>query len=293
MNLFSITASSLIEVTIQKLFDSLDQELMPVIQDSRERRAVIRRLLGHYFGVDATDFILNSMVSISPILQRELLDAIGRLQNGMPIQYVMGEAYFAGQTFKVTPDVLIPRGETEEWVVFLTDNIAYPTSILDIGTGSGCIAITLKQKFPQASVDAIDISKEALKIAVYNATQLNTDVHFIEMDILTDQLPDRCWSLIVSNPPYVKISEQHFMKRNVLDYEPHLALFVDDADPLLFHRHIASLSIHHLTPNGILCLEINETLSRKVVDLLHELAFRTVVLHKDMHGKDRWVMATL
>lgn len=294
MRLFSIKTPSLTEITIplRELSNALTQELDAVMQHRRECGAVIQRLLNYYFQVDATDFMLNPLVAISPILQKKLLNAISRLKKHEPIQYVIGEAYFAEKIFKVTPDVLIPRVETEEWVCFLTNNVSSPTSILDIGTGSGCIAITLKLKFPQALVDAIDVSKEAIKVATYNAVQLGAEVHFMEMNILTEQLPARHWSLIVSNPPYISMQERHFMQRNVIDYEPHLALFVDDADPLLFHRRIVHLAMHHLSPNGILCLEINEALGKKVVDLLHYANFRQVAIHKDIHGKERWVMAT-
>ncbi|WP_339043909.1 peptide chain release factor N(5)-glutamine methyltransferase [Cardinium endosymbiont of Tipula unca] len=293
---FSITTFSLtqeITLPLRELSNSLTQELDSVIQYNGECSAVVHRLLNHYFQVDATNFILNPLVSISPMVQKKLLNAISRLKKHEPIQYVIGEAYFAGKIFKVTPDVLIPRVETEEWVNFLINKVSLPTSILDIGTGSGCIAITLKRAFPQALVTAIDVSKEALKVARYNAVQLDAEVDFIEMNMLAEQLPTHHWPLIVSNPPYIRIQERHLMQRNVIDYEPHLALFVDDPDPLLFHRRIVHFAMHHLNLNGLLCLEINEALGKKVVDLLQYSNFRQVSLHKDIHGKERWVMATL
>lgn len=250
-------------------------------------------MLDHYLKIDSTDYILNPLKTIEPTTQTKLLNAIKRLKKHEPIQYIIGYAHFADNLFKVTPAVLIPRPETEEWVNFLTQHyVSRPTSILDIGTGSGCIAITLKQKFPQAVVDAIDVSGEALAVARYNAAQLGVEVNFFETDILKEPLLSGNWSLIVSNPPYVRQQEKRLMQSNVLNYEPHVALFVDDADPFIFYKRIIHLSIRHLSLNGALCLEINEALGEEVVDLLNRANFKEISLYKDMQEKHRWVVAT-
>lgn len=280
-------------ILLRDLANLLSQELALVILNKAECYAIIQQLLCYYLRVDATDWILNSAIVLSSTVQKKLLEAMRRLKKYEPLQYIIGSAYFAGNLFKVTPAVLIPRPETEEWVRFVMNTVSNPAAILDIGTGSGCIAITLKQQFPQTVVDAVDISKEALAVARYNAMQLGVAVNFIETDILTEGLPPFSWSLIVSNPPYVRMMEKNFMHPNVLDYEPHLALFVDDADPLLFYRHIIHLAVNHLDPNGLLCLEINEAFGKKVVDLLHYANFKGIMLHKDIHAKERWVMAVL
>ncbi len=261
------------------------------LDSKAESQAVLRRLLGHCFALTDADWILNPTLTLSSTVRSTLLDAIERLQQYEPIQYILGIAYFADSMFHVTPDVLIPRTETEEWVAFLRHAITPPTTVLDIGTGSGCIAITLKKYFPTASVEAIDCSQAALRIAESNAQKLGVAVQYIQADILTQPLPPRRWSLIVSNPPYVRMQEKKFMKPNVLNHEPHLALFVEDADPLVFYKRIIQLARAHLEPKGTLCIEINEVFGKKVVDLLHRTQFQEVVLHKDLYAKERWVMA--
>ncbi|CCM10279.1 Release factor glutamine methyltransferase [Cardinium endosymbiont cEper1 of Encarsia pergandiella] len=293
MNQLSNTPSSVVEMPLLTLSDLFCQSLALAIPNQLECRAIVQQLLNYYLQVDLTDYILNPLCTISPPVQKNLLDGLSRLKKYEPIQYVIGTTYFVGNLFKVTPAVLIPRPETEEWVTCLMRHLSPPASILDIGTGSGCIAITLKKQFPTALVDALDISKEALAVAAYNAAQLGVDVHFIKADILTDPLPSCNWSLIVSNPPYVSIQEKAFMHPNVLDYEPHLALFVDDDDPLLFYRQIIQCAVRHLCLNGILCLEINEALGEKIVDLLCCANFKEISLYKDIRQKDRWIMAVL
>ncbi|WP_243018693.1 MULTISPECIES: peptide chain release factor N(5)-glutamine methyltransferase [Candidatus Cardinium] len=291
MNLLSYSTYSVIEIPLRELLDLCCQALALDIPNKLECRAIVQQLLAYYLQVHATDYILNPLCTIAPAIHIKLLDAIDRLKKQEPIQYVIGSTYFAGNCLKVTPAVLIPRPETEEWVTCLMHHLSDPTSILDIGTGSGCIAITLKQHFPKAVVEAIDISKAALAVAAYNAAQIGVKVHFTTADILTDPLPASSWSLIVSNPPYVRMQEKPFMHANVVDYEPHLALFVPDNDPLIFHRRIIQLAALHLRTNGILCLEINEALGEKIVDLLHRANFKQITLHKDMRQKERWIMA--
>jgi release factor glutamine methyltransferase len=196
--------------------------------------------------------------------------------------------------------VLIPRPETEELVEFILSEVRNHKSevsqILDIGTGSGCIAIALKKNLPDANVSAIDISDEALLIAKANAILNQTIVNFLRADILSPISPknksEGTFDIIVSNPPYVRISEKEKMSKNVLDYEPHLALFVNDNDPLLFYKAIAEFALENLSPNGKLYFEINEALGAEIKKLLEEKGFKNVEVKKDMSGKERMTVAS-
>lgn len=278
-------------ISTKALWTLLYQRLSPCIDNEQECRAIIQQLLYHYLHLDGSDWIINSTICLTPAMQRKMVYTLDRLQKFEPLQYILKEAYFAGNSFRVTPAVLIPRKETEEWVTCLMNHITNPTSILDLGTGSGCIAITLKKKFPEAMVYAEDISQAALRIAAYNAKRLEAKIHLRTTDILKDPPLNLRWSLIVSNPPYVCIQEKQKMHPNVLNWEPHLALFVNNRDPLLFYKRISYLAYQHLEEDGILCLEINEKFGKRVVNLLHSTYFRQITLHRDMHGKERWVMA--
>jgi len=225
--------------------------------------------------------------------EQSLFDnALCQLEKDVPIQYIIGETEFYGLKFRLTPDVLIPRPETEELVDWIIKETAKgKISILDIGTGSGCIAISLAKHFPEAKVSAIDISSIALAVAEENARLNQVQVDFLQVDVLNDEIPDKLWDVIVSNPPYVRNSEKEEMQANVLDYEPHTALFVTDEEPLLFYRKIAEISKIHLVPNGNLYFEINEAYGMEVIKLLETLGFKKVTLKKDFFGKDRMVGA--
>jgi release factor glutamine methyltransferase len=225
--------------------------------------------------------------------EQSLFDnALCQLEKDVPIQYILGETEFYGLKFRLTPDVLIPRPETEELVDWIIKETAPgKISILDIGTGSGCIAINLAKHFPDAKVFAIDISSKALAVAEENARLNQVQVDFFQVDVLNDAIPDKLWDVIVSNPPYVRNSEKEKMQANVLDYEPHTALFVTDEEPLLFYRKIAEISKTHLVPNGSLYFEINEAYGMEVIKLLEALAYNKVKLKKDFFGKDRMVSA--
>ncbi|UZO82674.1 peptide chain release factor N(5)-glutamine methyltransferase [Aquimarina sp. ERC-38] len=223
-------------------------------------------------------------------------DALERLKKEEPIQYILGEAFFYDTYFKVNKNVLIPRPETEELVRWIIQDVKsignYKTNILDIGTGSGCIAVTLAKKLKQASVSAMDISKEALHIAVKNAEAQEQRMHWIQKNILTtDQLPDT-YQVIVSNPPYVRCMEKEQMQANVLAYEPGLALFVEDHNPLLFYQKIAELGTKHLVKGGHLYFEINEYLGSETMRLLEKIGYQDIQLRKDMYGKHRFIRAT-
>jgi len=228
------------------------------------------------------------------------------LKSQKPIQYILGETEFYGLPFLVNENVLIPRPETEELVQLIiieSQMIKKETiRILDIGTGSGCIAVSLAKKLPHAEVFAIDVSEEALKVAQKNAEINQVSISFIQTNILetnnltqlstNNQQPTTAFDIIVSNPPYVRHLEKEEIKKNVLDYEPHLALFVEDNDALLFYRKIAQLSKTSLTQNGKLYFEINQYLGKETVELLEELEYENIKLLKDIYDNDRMIVST-
>ena len=220
--------------------------------------------------------------------------ALEDLKQYRPIQHIIGYTDFCGCRISVSPDVLIPRPETEEMVNSLTPGpspYGEGSRILDLCTGSGCIAIALKKNFPKADVTAVDISPAALKIALENAKNNGADIRFMQADVLNgvDGLSGS-YGLIVSNPPYVMEKERAQMQRNVLDYDPALALFVPDDDPLRFYKAIANIAKEHLAEDGMLVVEINESLADKTCELFHKQDFRPEV-HDDFRGKHRWVSA--
>ena len=219
-----------------------------------------------------------------------------RLKNHEPIQYILGETEFYGLKFKVNPSVLIPRPETEELVEWVKPPhppkggfLSGTPTLLDVGTGSGCIAVALKKKFPSANVSAMDISPEALALAKENAALNEVNIEFIQDDILHPAATDRKWDVIVSNPPYIPASEQRYLHKNVTDFEPHLALFVQDNDPLIFYRKIAEFALSHLSAGGRLYVEIHQSLGRQCCQLLESMGFQSVVLRKDLSGNDRMI----
>ncbi|REE82201.1 release factor glutamine methyltransferase [Lutibacter oceani] len=224
-------------------------------------------------------------------LQKALLN----LKKQIPIQYIIGETEFYGLPFIVNKNVLIPRPETEElvsWILTSTP-LSDQIKILDIGTGSGCIPISLAKNLPNAEIYALDISKEALKIAKKNALKNNVTIHFIEADILTlNELP-QYFDIIISNPPYVRELEKEQMHQNVLANEPHLALFVENENPLLFYDKIAELAKKYLTKNGKLFFEINQYLGNETIELLQSKGFKNIQLKKDIFEVDRMVKATI
>jgi release factor glutamine methyltransferase len=226
------------------------------------------------------------------------------LQQEKPIQYITGETWFYGLRFQVNENTLIPRPETEELVEWIIEsqksNVQSQTlAILDIGTGTGCIPISLKTNILQANVSAIDVSEHALEVAKRNAELNKVEINFIQANILEVQDLSQLstpnsqlrtnFDIIVSNPPYVRNLEKQEIKKNVLDYEPHLALFVEDTDALLFYRKIAQLALKNLSPNGLLFFEINQYLGNETVELLKKLGFKNIELKKDLYGNDRMI----
>jgi release factor glutamine methyltransferase len=253
----------------------------------------------YYLGYTRTDLSLNTNNRVSESELLKLNDTVKRLKKKEPIQYILGETWFHGLKFKVNADVLIPRPETEELVEWLLNQSGHihtsqnnEFKILDIGTGTGCIAIALKKNLTTAAVYALDISEKALEVARANAVLNNADIQFIHADILHPEFrTENHFDLIISNPPYILPSEKANMNANVLEYEPELALFVTETDPLLFYRKIADFAQNRLTERGQLFFEINENKGEEIKNLLGSLGFRQVEIKKDLNGKDRMVKA--
>ncbi|MCL9769204.1 peptide chain release factor N(5)-glutamine methyltransferase [Flavobacterium sp. HXWNR69] len=278
------------------------------IQDEQEIESFFFILTEYLHNLKRVDLALNPNFEISEDDVEKWNAILADLQKEKPIQYITGEAWFYGLRFEVNENTLIPRPETEELVEFIlkeTSNFQLPASslnILDIGTGTGCIPISLKTNLPEANVSAIDVSEKALEVAKRNAQSNKVEVNFIQANILEVEdlsklpLPNAQnllpLDIIVSNPPYVRNLEKEEIKKNVLDYEPHLALFVEDTDALLFYRKIAQLALKNLAPNGLLFFEINQYLGKETVELLQNLGFNTIELKKDIYGNDRMVKST-
>lgn len=223
---------------------------------------------------------------------------LGQLKLEIPVQYILGKTSFYGLDFEVNENVLIPRQETEElvdWIISATKIMAsdHPLRILDIGTGSGCIAISLAKNIPNATVFAIDVAENALATAKKNAYKNKVAITFISKNILETTDLQQQFDIIVSNPPYVRNLEKHEIKKNVLDYEPHLALFVEDDDALLFYRKIAQLAHKNTVSGGQLFFEINQYLGQEMLALLHSMNFKSIELRKDIYGNDRMTRAIL
>ena len=262
--------------------------------EEQEARSIVRLLLYDVFDITMTDICCGALECFSENDIARLEQCMLRLEKGEPMQYVTGKAIFCGREFHVEPGVLIPRPETEELCEMIVNgsNVAAPR-ILDIGTGSGCIAITLALQLHDAKVSAWDISEDALRIARENAKCLNADVIFEKRDILNSMLtiPLDTYDIIVSNPPYICNKEASLMERNVIEHEPHLALFVPDDDPLLFYSAIARFAAQSLKRSGKLYFEINSIYADDMCSMLSRCDFTNIMLHKDQFGKQRFVSA--
>ncbi|WP_417358439.1 peptide chain release factor N(5)-glutamine methyltransferase [Flavobacterium sp.] len=259
--------------------------------DAAEAESLFYICLEELKGWKKVDLAMNSNAELDRIELVKWNEVLTQLEQERPIQYVFGNAHFYGLEFFVDENTLIPRPETEELVEWIINENKgkKDIKILDIGTGSGCIAITLAKNLPEAKVYAIDVSKDALAKGRGNAVRNEADVTFIEKDILVaDSLPES-FDIIVSNPPYIRNLEKQEIKNNVLQYEPHLALFVDDNDPLLFYRKIAKLGEQSLLANGKIYFEINQYLGSQTVSMLEEEGYKNVILKKDIYGNDRMV----
>lgn len=243
-------------------------------------------------GQSTVDYYLGKDMILSSNEAKELESILGRLCKFEPVQYIQGTARFLQRTFRVAPGVLIPRPETEELVEAVLREVSPASRILDIGTGSGCIAVTLSKELPEADVTAWDISEDALSVARANNDALQAKVRFHRRDVLACRAEKgECYDVIVSNPPYVTEAEKRDMEHNVLDWEPSLALFVPDNDPLLFYRRIAELGTALLVPGGRLYFEINRAFGQAVAAMLRENGYANPRIIKDISGNDRIVIA--
>lgn len=286
-------------------YSALWHRLLPVYA-TPEAQAVIRLVLEELYGFTLTDLVMGSVEAL-PVKEQQRLNAIvARLRKGEPVQYILGKARFCGRDFCVSPAVLIPRPETEVLCRLVIDDAhkqpaplpgSPSPAILDIGTGSGCIAVTLALDLPDADVSAIDISDAALKVAAGNAARLHADVNFLRRDILktaeeeseADRPTSHKWSVIVSNPPYIAENEKKDMETNVLDYEPGLALFVPDDDPLRFYRAIAVYAARTLRAGGRLYFEINPLYAEPLQRMLVQKGFTDIRMVDDQFGKQRFI----
>lgn len=261
----------------------------------REAEQLMRILLEDLFGIDQKRQLMEPKLRLDEVEYSILEDAVKQLLEGVPVQYVTRKAWFDGLLFYVDKSVLIPRPETEELVQLVAASLPSekPLRIWDVGTGSGCIAIALAKRFPLAEVIAFDISEKALVTAQMNIILNKVEVNLVCDDVLHPQ--SEVWQqpvdLVLSNPPYIRESEKAAMERNVLDHEPHSALFVPDEDPLLFYRQILTLAKPQLSPNGFVWFEINEAMGEEMTQLGHEMGFY-VEIHNDFLGKPRFSLFT-
>lgn len=266
---------------------------LAAVAEPQEAQAMIRIICEDIFNYDQVDVALRQDSELPEFAQQRITDIISRLQRHEPLQYIVGSARFHGHRFKVTPAVLIPRPETEQLVDLIVDeNSASDLRVLDIGTGSGCIAISLARALKFAQVDALDVSRDALAVARENAAALKVRVNFFESDILSPQ-PAARYDIIVSNPPYVCWHERESMECNVKDYEPGQALFVPDNDPLLFYKAIAPYAAQSLEKGGRLYLEINQRFGQEVKKLLEESGLDEIRIIEDSYGNTRFAAAVM
>ena len=261
------------------------------VAEPREVQAMIRIICEDVFNYDPVDVALRQESELPDFAAERISDIISRLRRHEPLQYIVGTALFHGHKFKVTPAVLIPRPETEQLVDLIVDeNTASDLRVLDMGTGSGCIAISLARALKFAQVDAFDISQDAIAVARENAADLKVKVRLFQSDMLAPQ-PAARYDIIVSNPPYICWSERESMERNVLDYEPGQALFVPDNDPLLFYKAIAPYAAQSLERGGRLYLEINQRFGNEVKRLLEACGLDEVRIIEDSFGRVRFAAA--
>ncbi|HEY9000594.1 MAG TPA: peptide chain release factor N(5)-glutamine methyltransferase [Mucilaginibacter sp.] len=273
---------------------------LSTIYDANEVNSLCMMVLENVVNISSAQIKAFPETEISTPDSERITNILTRLATGEPIQYILGYTEFYGLTFKVNPSVLIPRPETEELVDWMIKSWQLavgswqpPFNILDIGTGSGCIPISLKKNLPDAQVSAIDISSEALQTAKENAELNKVNVNFIRADILNlkSEIENPKFEIIISNPPYVTLEDKKQMHTNVTDFEPHAALFVPEDDPLIFYKAIADFASTHLEKGGLLFFEINESYGKQIIELLSSKKFTNIELRKDMSGKDRMIKA--
>ena len=285
-------------MTIQQSYKQLLFQLYEMYGD-REAANIADIVIENITGFKKVDRLINKQFPLNEEQLQLLNDYTNELLKHKPVQYVLNEVWFAGMKLYVDENVLIPRPETEELVEWIVKTVAsrksQVASILDIGTGSGCIPVALKKKLLSVEVHALDTSEEALNVAKRNAAIQQTEINFHLLNILDRNLWKQSpkFDIIVSNPPYVTQGEASSMQKNVLQYEPHLALFVDDEDAMKFYKAIAEFGLKHLNENGQLFFEINEMMSKQICDLLNQYRYLNIELKKDLQNKDRMIKATL
>ena len=275
-----------------KRITSIIREELSQCYSTDEIAALTRIIATELLGVSQMAFYLKDDIHLTAEQQALLENAIERLKKQEPIQHILGYSDFCGLRFKVTPATLIPRPETSELVELIASEATGHESILDIGTGSGCIAVSLAHKLPKSNVTAWDISPEALAVATENSKANGCAIAFEEVDILAYRPTGKQFDIIVSNPPYIKENEKAAMHSNVLDWEPHTALFVPDSDPLLFYRTIAEKGLQMLAPNGTLYFEINRAHGTETMKMLADYGYTDIELRKDFADNDRMIKAT-
>jgi len=274
------------------------RESLVDIYDPSEAEEIYSLVLEAKFGISRKLYSLNKADLLSEEQEAILSAVLAELKKGRPVQHILNQAHFYGEVYEVNQYVLIPRAETEELVHHIIQrhqSNAQDLRIMDIGTGSGCIPISLKKHLPQAQITTLDISKEALNTAKKNAQNLQVDIHFINADILEWEylFSTQKYDIIVSNPPYITPKEKVDMERHVLEFEPHLALFVEEVAPLLFYETIASFALSHLQEHGDLYFEINKFYAKETCEMLQKKGFKQVQLLQDIYGADRMIHARL
>lgn len=270
----------------------IKKELSPFYAEG-EASAMAKWISSDILHLSTMELYTGKDMNFSTKAWKEVEDILARLKQREPLQYILQEAPFCGLSFHVEKGVLIPRPETEELVEWIVSDCqkAGKVRILDIGTGSGCIPVALAERLPEAEVASCDISAEALRVAAANVKRYGDKVTLFQADILQDELPDCRVDVLVSNPPYITDSERKDMEANVLDWEPELALFVPDTDPLRFYRRIAQKGLDWLTEGGALYFEINRAYGAETLRMLEECGYRDIVLRKDLSGNDRMIKA--
>ena len=277
-------------MTLLEFYDLFKNKLISRV-DKNELDEFFFWLIDHYCNYSRMDYVLNSSFKISKTQKQNLINSIDSLLNEMPIQYVVGETKFMNLVFKLNNSVLIPRPETEELVRWIINDAHTNKNILDIGTGSGCIAVTLSKYLNNCKVTGWDISEDIIKIASYNAYLNDVNVELELSDITKPKFLDYKYDVIVSNPPYITKNEKQFISKNVKFFEPHIALFVENEDPLCFYKKIFDFSNMNLKSNGFLYIEINENFSKEVIKLLKDKGFYDIKLKKDFRLKNRMIKA--
>lgn len=283
---------------MQNFYNLLNSSLKEFYSKS-EIRIFRNIILEKITGLNPTQLLTDKDRLLTPDENERAVEMLHRLKNSEPIQYILGETEFFGLKFKVNSNVLIPRPETEELVEWVSNDLKLAgkelskVRILDIGTGSGCIPIALKSKHSNSKVTAMDVSEKALEVARDNAKINAVEIEFTHEDILNPSQNDRKWDVIISNPPYIPQEEIAGIEKNVKDFEPHIALFVPNDEPLLFYKKIASYAHHHLAPEGKLYFETHKDLANEVASLLINAGFQNIEIRKDMSGNERMVRGDL